>query len=156
MFIFVLFLSAGVLFDSAFSLWVSLGSQLPKRNTMSLWRKYNVLCLMKKKTVKPNIFCQTKDIPEIVRFAGSFFVILFTLGLFSNVRWIKASTKNKYGKLLLGTLSKVRKVYNLTCYIKKIKCKRIQFYVPLQINNFLIILSWKRSVLTWWKKQVSE
>ena len=41
---------------------------------------------MKKKTVKPNTFCQTKDIPEIVRFAGSFFVILFTLGLFSNAR----------------------------------------------------------------------
>ena len=57
---------------------------------------------MRKKTLKSNISRQTKDIPEIVRFAGGFFVILFTLGLFSNIRLIKASTKSKYGKLLFG------------------------------------------------------
>ena len=57
---------------------------------------------MRKKTLKSNISRQTKDIPEIVRFAGAFFVILFTLGLFSNTRLIKVSTKSQYSKLQFG------------------------------------------------------
>ena len=57
---------------------------------------------MRKKTLKSNISRQTKDIPGIVRFAGAFFVILFTLGLFSNTRLIKVSTKSQYSKLQFG------------------------------------------------------